>query len=209
LGTIIELLSTHGYLAFFVWILANRIGAPLPATPVLLAAGALSGLGEVKFPTIVLLAVLATLLSDVVWFEIGRRHGTRLLRLICRLALQPASVSHRAQELISRHGARLLLIAKFIPGMNRASLPLTGSSRVSYPSFLAYDLVGSTLWVCGYLGLGYAFCQELHRALGMAPTFGVIAAGIALTVAALYIAVRYTRRQRAVAAVVRPSLPQK
>jgi membrane protein DedA with SNARE-associated domain len=202
-----EFLLTHGYLAFFFWILANRIGAPLPATPVLLAAGALSGMGELKFVSVVALAVLATLMSDTVWFALGRRHGSRMLKLLCRLALQPDSVAHRAQDLVHRHGTRFLLVAKFIPGMNRASLPLTGSSRVSYPRFLAYDFVGATFWVCGYLGLGYVFSEQLHRLAAVAPTFGALTAAFAILLIAVYVAIRYFKRPRHIAPALEPTTP--
>src|SRR5512146_1944314 len=180
-----EMFLSHGYVAIFVWILANRVGAPLPATPVLLAAGALSGMGEMKFVSILALAVLATLLSDIVWFELGRRHGSRMLKFLCRLALQPDSVCHRAQDLVHRHGTRFLLVAKFIPGMNRASLPLTGSSRVSYPRFLAYDFFGATFWAWGYLGLGYVFSEPLQRLAALAPAFGALTAAAALLLVAI------------------------
>jgi membrane protein DedA with SNARE-associated domain len=190
-------LAWDGYLVFFLWILGNRIGVPIPATPALLIAGALSGTGELRLAKVVVLAVVATLLSDSVWFELGRRHGLYVLKLLCRLAIEPDTCQRRAETFMLRHGVRSLLVAKFIPGMNRTMLPLTGMTRCSYPRFLAFDAVGAALWATGYTGLGYIFSEELERAVRYAAHIGWVA-GVAAALALLgvYFAVRLVERQR-------------
>ena len=43
-----QFLIRHGYAVLFIWVLAEQLGLPLPATPLLLAAGALAGAGEMN-----------------------------------------------------------------------------------------------------------------------------------------------------------------
>jgi len=63
----IEFLIRHGYSVVFAWVFAEQIGLPLPAVPVLLAAGALAGAGKLSLGFIIVLAVLASVLSDAIW----------------------------------------------------------------------------------------------------------------------------------------------
>jgi len=44
----IDFLLTHGYSVLFSFVLAEQLGLPVPSTPVLLAAGALGGLGRLN-----------------------------------------------------------------------------------------------------------------------------------------------------------------
>ena len=194
----LDYLAWNGYLLFFLYIVANRIGVPIPATPALLVAGALAGLGELKYAAVLLVVCTGTLISDTVWFHLGRKYGLRILNRLCRVALEPDWCVRNAEGFLVRHGAKSLLISKFVPGMNRTVLPLTGAFRLTYPKFLAYDIVGAAVWAASYTGIGYIFSDELERALHEAKRFGwyalvVIAALIMLA----FVLFKYLERRRA------------
>ncbi|MFB3917790.1 MAG: DedA family protein [Terriglobales bacterium] len=191
------LAAWDGYLVFFLWILGNRIGVPIPATPALLLAGALSGFGELRLGTVLLLAIVATVASDSVWFELGRRYGTRVLVLLCRLTFQSHTLVSRAKRLMHLHGMRSLLITKFIPGMNRTMLPLTGISERSFARFLMFDAVGAAIWATAYLGLGFLLREELESAVRYAKHAGWLLGTIAvLAGAGFYVFWRLVQRNR-------------
>ncbi len=195
LDQLLAILIFKGYLVFFLWILANRLGVPLPATPALLAAGALAGMGEWRILLVLLLAITATLASDSVWFALGRRYGQRILRLLCRVALQPESCARRAQDFLARHGVRSLLISKFIPGMNRTLLPLTGTTRVGYSRFVAYDFFGALIWAGAYSGCGYIFSDALEEAVRRSSKLGWYAGALlAVVIIISYLAWKYVVR---------------
>ncbi|MEE9255404.1 MAG: hypothetical protein V3U43_10735, partial [Pseudomonadales bacterium] len=80
--SVAEFLREHGYAVLFGWTLADQLGLPLPAIPVLLAAGALAGQGSLSLTACVLLAALACLVSDGIWYELGRRRGHAVLRFV-------------------------------------------------------------------------------------------------------------------------------
>ena len=64
MNEIIQFLIRHGYTLLFFWVFAEQIGLPIPAAPILLAAGALAGQGQLNLAIAVGLAVIASLLSD-------------------------------------------------------------------------------------------------------------------------------------------------
>jgi membrane protein DedA with SNARE-associated domain len=86
---VLEFLLHHIEMVVFFTVLAEQIGLPLPAIPVLLAAGAVAGDGQASLTLVTALSVAACLLGDMVWFELGRHRGRQTLTLLCRIALEP------------------------------------------------------------------------------------------------------------------------
>ncbi len=112
-----HVLLTYGYLLLFAWVLTEQLGLPLPATPALMAAGALSAEKQISFPLAMLLAVVAVLIADTTWFFIGRRHGQRVLRMLCKLSMEPTTCVRRTKDSFGRRRGLLLMSAKFVPGL--------------------------------------------------------------------------------------------
>ena len=89
----VEFLVKHGYIVLFAAVLAEQSGLPLPSAPFLLAAGALAGLGRMNLLAALTLAIFASLLGDSLWFYLGRSRGSSILRFLCKIALEPDSLS--------------------------------------------------------------------------------------------------------------------
>src|SRR5208337_462523 len=149
-----DILLTYGYLLLFAWVLVEQLGIPLPATPVLLAAGALSVDGPFSFFLALALSVVATLIADIVWFFIGRRQGHHVLRLLCKLSLEPTTCVRRTQDSFARRRGVTLMIAKFIPGLATLAPPVAGENGMGFPAFLFFDGVGASLWIGAILLIG-------------------------------------------------------
>ena len=113
-----EFLLRHGYGVVFAWVFAEQMGIPVPALPLLLAAGASAGRGHLSFSVLLVLATIAAALSDSIWYYVGRRKGSKVLNLLCRVSLEPDSCVRNTQNLFTRRGANSLLIAKFAPVWN-------------------------------------------------------------------------------------------
>src|SRR5256712_12881043 len=143
---VIDVLVRHGYLVVFGWVLADQIGLPLPAVPFLVAAGALAGSGRLSLVLVLAAAALASLMSDSVWYWIGRVGGGRVLRWLCRIFLEPDSCVRRTQDAFGRYGARSLLFAKFVPGYNTAAPPLAGMVPLPLPRFLLFTRLAGAIW---------------------------------------------------------------
>ena len=127
----IDILVTYSYLVLFAWVLVEQLGLPLPSAPVLLAAGALSAQHQISFPLALAVSVAAALTADSIWFFIGRRHGHRVLRLLCKLSLEPTTCVRRTQDSFGRRGGTMLMFAKFVPGLGALAAPVAGQNGMS------------------------------------------------------------------------------
>ena len=192
----LQFLVKHGYLVLFAWVFAEQIGLPLPSLPLLLAAGALAGTGRLKVTAVVGLPVVAAMISDVLWYELGRRRGVQVLQFLCRISLEPDSCVRRTESTFERQGARSLVLAKFIPGLSTAAPPLAGIFGMRLDRFLLFDALGTLLWVGVFVGLGFACSNQLERVADRALTFGSWLLAILVGALAAYIGWKFIRRQR-------------
>jgi membrane protein DedA with SNARE-associated domain len=159
----IESLLAHPYAVSFALALANGLGLPIPQVPTLLLLGALAARGQVNHVVVFLLVSSAFLLSDLVWFELGRRRGDGILRLTCRISLEPDSCVRRAYEVFAGYGARAMLFQRFLPGVGLVASPILGVLGISRRRFVLLDALGTGAWVATYLSLGYVLAPQFER----------------------------------------------
>jgi membrane protein DedA with SNARE-associated domain len=172
----------------------EQLGIPLPAVPALLATGALAATGRVNLWLVIGAIVVVTLPVDLVWHEVGRRRGARVLSGLCRLTLEPDVCVRRTQNLFIRHGVRTLLVAKFLPGLTTVLPPLAGAFGVPRLQFALYDIAGSVLWAGFWMGLGFAFSGAIEQVLIRVASLGR-AAGLVVGAALIaYVLLKYLRR---------------
>jgi membrane protein DedA with SNARE-associated domain/rhodanese-related sulfurtransferase len=191
-----EFLLKHGYLVVFLVALAEQIGLPFPATPFLLAAGALAGLHTFNFGKVVALAATASLISDCVWFYLGKRRGASILSLLCRMSLEPDSCVATTQSVYTRYGHKSLLFAKFVPGLTTIAPPMAGMFKLPLWRFVALDGGGALLWAGGYTAVGWIFRGQLEVLAGLLARFGAGLGGLFAFALALYIGAKYVQRRR-------------
>lgn len=192
----VEFLVRHGELVLFVYILADQLGVPIPAAPVLLTAGGLAAAGKLSFPLALGLAIAGSLLADLAWFMAGRLRGNRVLRLLCRVSLEPDSCISHTEMIFLRYGVRSLLVSKFIPGFSTIAAPMAGIVGVGIARFALYSAGGAFLWAGLWMGIGHAVGDALERVSAHIHHFGALAGTtIGLTVAA-YVAFKWLQRRR-------------
>ena len=158
----LQFVVRHGYLLVFAWVFVEQAGLPIPSAPLLLAIGALSGVHQMNLGIAVMIAAVAAVLSDSMWYELGRLKGVRVLQLLCRISLEPDSCVRRTQVSFGRSGPRVLLVAKFIPGLNAMAAPLAGIIRMGWRRFLLFDTLGALIWVSAFTVTGFAFSGQLE-----------------------------------------------
>ena len=192
-----EFLAQFGYVVLGVWIVAESIGLPLPATPMLLAAGALAAKGPFQLWLALTVSVCACLVSDFFWFAVGRKGDRKVLRLICRISLEPDSCVRRTTKLIEKYGAKSLLISKFVPGLNAVAAPLAGSTGVPWQRFFCFDLLGSIFWCGSFLLAGYLFREKVTTLADRLGHFKwQLALMLLVIIPAAYIAFKYRQRRK-------------
>jgi membrane protein DedA with SNARE-associated domain len=196
LNETLQFLVRHGYTLLFGWVLIEQMGLPIPAVPLLLAAGALAGSGRMDLSIAMILAIAAVIAADTFWYYLGRYRGGRILKLLCRISLEPDSCVRRTENVFVRHGAHSLLIAKFVPGLNTAAPSLSGVFRMPVARFMAFDFLGAFFWVATFLGLGYLFSDQLEQVAAHALRWGSALVIALVGALAGYILWKYFQRQR-------------
>ena len=193
---ILEFVVRYGYALLFIWVLIEQGGLPIPATPLLLAAGALAAQGRMHLALAAVIPALASLCSDTFWYWFGKRRGGVVLNLLCRIALEPDSCVRRTETTFTRFGPRTLLICKFVPGLNTAAPTLSGMVGVGFPRFVLFDFLGALLWTSAYTGLGFLFGKELDRTAFYAQRFSGWLLILFLGMVVGYVLYRWRERNR-------------
>jgi membrane protein DedA with SNARE-associated domain/rhodanese-related sulfurtransferase len=191
-----QFLLQHGYTILFMGVLAEQIGLPFPSSPLLMAAGAFLGTHGLRSTAVLAAATVASLLSDSVWYWLGRRRGSAILGHVCKVALEPETCVSRMHRVYARHGAGSLLFCKFIPGLGTLGPAMAGMVALAPWKFLLLDAGGALAWSGAFVTAGWVFRTQLDDLIaGMAKFsawFGV-AVGLGL---ASYVAVKYIQRRR-------------
>jgi membrane protein DedA with SNARE-associated domain len=192
----LSFLGQHGPALLFLIVLAEMLGLPLPAVPVLVAMGAMAGEGRFSFATGLVIAVSACLTADVIWYRLGRWRGARVLTFLCRISLEPDSCVRTAENVLAARGPRALLFAKFLPGLSTVATPVAGLIHMPAGRFLFWDVLGSLLWSSAYMTLGWVFHDQLEKVLAAVTDVGstVFRAAVGLVVA--YVAWKLAQRRR-------------
>lgn len=193
---LISLLTQWGVGLVFVAVLLEQGGLPIPAPPILVVSGALAAAGSMRPEMVLLSAVAACLVADHLWFLLGRRMGRRLLAAICRLSLSPDTCVRKTDNLISRHGTALLLVAKFIPGVSAVAVPTAAAMGIAYRRFVLFDALGCLAWSGAYVGLGVIFSREITRILAAMSWVGGGSLAILVALLAIYVGAKYLHRRR-------------
>lgn len=179
-----DILLAHGYAILLGWVFLEQLGLPLPSVPLLLASGAMAGMGRMNGAYELLAAVTASVAADVLWYELGRHKGVKVVQWLCRISLEPDSCVRRTEGVFERQGAKSLLVAKFIPGLNAVATPMAGIFRMKFGKFLLYDGLGAVLWAGTFIVCGIAFSDQLETVARSAATLGgwfivILLAGLA------------------------------
>ena len=190
----LQFLVRHGLAALFVLMLADQLAIPVPMDIFIFAAGGLVGAGRIDLVPAVATLLVAGVAGNIAWYLLGRRHGDRILKLLCKVSIEPDSCVRRTQNLFTRHGLKALLIAKFVPGLNTVAAPLAGVSGIPFPRFVAFMSLGLLFWIVPYLILGFVFRHQLEAAAAWASRMGSSLVWVVAGVVACYFAYKFARR---------------
>lgn len=188
------LLAQHGLSVVFVNVLLTQAGAPVPAVPMLVIAGAFVAQGQIGLFSVVAATVVASLIGDLLWYAAGNRYGHRVLRTLCRIAIEPDSCVKQTENIFERWGAPSLMVAKYIPGFATIAPPLAGMVRTGLPLFVLYSTVAALLWAGLPIALGMVFHTEVGLALEWLESMGSGAVALIGAIIALYVSARLLER---------------
>ncbi len=190
------LLTHYGLLIVFVNVLVAQLGFPIPAVPVLIAAGALAVDGTLAVSEVLAVAVTTAVAADTLWFAAGRAYSRRAKALLCCLSAHAGAFFYRTETRFERWGSLVLLTAKFIPGLSTLAPPLAASAGFSWGRFLVLDAVGAALWAGVAVGAGMTLHAPIEDVLLHLNVAQTAAPGLLSILLATYIGYRTLERRR-------------
>ncbi|KRA82007.1 sulfurtransferase [Lysobacter sp. Root667] len=192
---LLHLIESYGLLVVLVAVLLDQGGVPVPAYPPIIVTAAVAVDRGENLLAIVLVASLAAVAADWLWFIGGRRFGNALLRLMCRLSLSPDSCVLMTRGVYARWGAPSLIVAKFVPGFAAVATTLAGDTGTSTRRFLLFDALGALLWASVAVAVGAVFHKAVNEVLERLESLGHYALPVLLTLIAAFVAYKWVRRQ--------------
>lgn len=193
---LLQTITQYGIAFVFAVVLVEQLGAPIPAYPVLMLAGALAARGELALAPMFVAAMLATLTADNLWYWAGQRLGRRVLRLLCTVSLTPDSCVRQTESIFVRFGPASLMVAKFVPGFASVSTALSGALHIRRGTFVLFDAIGSALWISVGLGLGWLFSSAIDDALATLSELGRWGLALVLLALVAFIAAKWWQRHQ-------------
>lgn len=184
---LVSLFAHYGYLVIFVGVLLENAGIPAPGHTVVLAGAFLAQQGTLSIWWVAGLAAIAAIAGDNIGYWVGRKGGRALIDRHRRLLHFTEAREAWVRGFFERHGAKAVLVARFITGLQTVGALMAGVSHMTWPRFLVWNVIGAIVWAAAYSALGFAFgtsWSALHVWIGRAGLLAVVAlVGVVLVVA--------------------------
>jgi membrane protein DedA with SNARE-associated domain len=156
-----------GYVGVLLLMLAENVVPPIPSELIMPLAGFTAARGQLSLLLVVVAGTAGSLLGAVLWYYVGRRLGSeRLKQLAARhgrwLTFSPDDVD-RADDWFGRHGARAVFFGRLIPTVRTLISVPAGIAGMPLPRFLAWSVLGTSLWTALLAGAGYLLQSQYNR----------------------------------------------
>ncbi|MDE3108359.1 MAG: VTT domain-containing protein [Acidobacteriota bacterium] len=130
------------------------VGFFLPGDSLLVTAGVFAGAGHLHLASLLSLVALCAIAGDQLGYWIGRKTGETLYRREDSLIFKKRHL-RQAHDFYERHGAKAVIIARFVPIVRTFCPPVAGAAKMTYKRYLLFDVIGGILWVWSMLFIGY------------------------------------------------------
>jgi membrane-associated protein len=149
-------LWTYGVLFLIIFCETGLVVLPLlPGDSLLFAAGDFAATGALNPWALFAALATAAIVGDNLNYWIGRRIGPRAFSGNVRFL--KLEYLERTRAFFARHGARTIVLARFVPIIRTFTPFVAGVGAMPYRRFLAFDVGGGVLWVGLFVWAGYFF----------------------------------------------------
>ena len=170
------------------------VGFFLPGDSLLVTAGLVAAAGGLNVWWINGLLIVAAIVGDSVGYTIGARIGPRLFTREQSLLFNPSHVE-RTRRFYARHGAKTIVIARFVPIIRTFAPVLAGVGEMRYRRFLFYNVAGGVGWVTSMTWAGYLLGRAIPNIADYVHVVAIVV--IVLSVIPIVLEVLKERRRRA------------
>lgn len=169
------------------------LGFFLPGDSLLITAGLVAATGALNIWWLNVLLILAAVIGDSVGYAIGWRIGPRLFTREKSLLFNPKHVE-RTRHFYERHGAKTIVIARFVPIIRTFAPVVAGVGQMAYRRFIVYNIAGGIGWVVSMTWAGYLLGQAIPNIGGHIHV--VVAIVIVLSIIPIVVEIVRERRRR-------------
>lgn len=181
--TIFALVTSWGALVIFASSFLSCLALPIPTSLMMLSGGAFVAAGDLALWQVIAGAWGGAVLGDQTGYLIGRHGGAPLVERIARTPARRA-VLNRARGLVDKRGGLGVFLSTWLfaplgPCVNF----IAGTTGLGWLRFTLWDVLGETIWVTIYVGLGYGFASQIEavsdilgNAVGLLAALAVAAA---------------------------------
>jgi membrane protein DedA with SNARE-associated domain len=198
LNSLAPLLDHWGYLAVGGLLFLEDFGVPVPGETVLIAASVYAGAGRMNIVGVALIAFAAAVLGDNLGYAIGRLGGRALVLRFGKYVFLTEERLARAEGFFTRHGGKIVTVARFIEGLRQANGIIAGLTRRPWLRFLAFNVLGAALWVGTWSSVGYLAGNHITTIYNQTNRYALyLLAAAAVLIVALVVRHRLRRRRAA------------
>lgn len=194
-----QLVQHYGYFAVFVIVAVESLGIPFPGETTLIIAAGYAGVSHsLEIAGVIIAGCAGAIIGDNLGYLIGHWGGYRLLVRYGRYVRLDQAKVKVARYLFQRRGGAVVFFGRFVSILRAYAAFLAGTSRMSWPRFLAFNAAGGVVWATLYGTGAYLLGNQFDRIHGpLVIGFGILGAvGI---IAAVLVIRRQERRLEAVA----------
>lgn len=126
-----------------------------PGDTLLFIAGAFCATGQMSYPLLMALLIIAAVTGNTLNYYIGGIIGHRVFTHDYRWLNKDAM--RRTHEFFEKHGGKTIILARFVPVVRTFAPFVAGISDMTFTRFQMYNITGAVLWVAGLVTAGYFF----------------------------------------------------
>lgn len=155
--TLIAIIKTAGYIGLFGIVFAESgilLGFFLPGDSLLFTAGFLASQGFLNLPILIFITAIAAITGDSVGYLFGLKVGRKLFKRKNYRFFHKENLI-KAEKFYKKHGAKTIILARFIPFIRTFAPIVAGVSRMHYSTFVSYNIIGGIFWTISLSILGF------------------------------------------------------
>lgn len=191
-----DLLGKYGYSLVAIFLFIETIGIPIPGETALVTAAAVAGRGTMNIVGVIIAAFLGTVAGSATGYWLGLRGGPAIIDRFGRTLRLDAPRLERAHAFFVRHGAKTVLLGRFVAFVRSFIGIFAGISGMPARRFLIFNALGGLVWTLTFSAAGYFFGRNLPRLIHDLGRVSLLFALLVALVAAVVYGWRWFGRNR-------------
>jgi membrane-associated protein len=159
--TLLASLPSYGLSLLAIVVCVSCLGAPLPASIVMMLMGALAAAGDFTLGYVIAVALASAVAGDQIGYLLGRTAGQRLIPIVARDPARRKAVERAQHEMDARGNVAVFLTRWLLSPLGPYLNLMAGASGFSWTRFTFAGVMGEAVWVGLYTGLGATFSDSV------------------------------------------------